>query len=43
MSRTANLRNLILKAKHAYYYSGVPVCKEAFWRLRSSMLDRWSA
>lgn len=29
MSRTANLRNLILKAKHAYYYSGEPVMSDA--------------
>ena len=29
MSRTATLRNLILKAKHAYYYSGEPVMSDA--------------
>ncbi|PIQ51611.1 MAG: NAD-dependent DNA ligase LigA [Comamonadaceae bacterium CG12_big_fil_rev_8_21_14_0_65_59_15] len=29
MSRTATLRNLILKAKHAYYYSNEPVMSDA--------------
>ena len=29
MHRIANLRNLILKAKHAYYYSGEPVMSDA--------------
>ena len=29
MSRTTALRNLILKAKHAYYYSGEPVMSDA--------------
>ena len=29
MSRTATLRNLILKAKHAYYYSNEPVLTDA--------------
>ena len=29
MSRTATLRNLILKAKHAYYYSGEPIMSDA--------------
>ncbi len=29
MSRTNTLRNLILKAKHAYYYSGDPVMSDA--------------
>ncbi|MBK6295155.1 MAG: hypothetical protein IPF55_13385 [Rhodoferax sp.] len=29
MSRVTTLRNLILKAKHAYYYSGTPVMSDA--------------
>ncbi len=29
MTRTANLRNLILKAKHAYYYSNEPIMTDA--------------
>lgn len=29
MSRIADLRNLILKAKHAYYYSGEPIMSDA--------------
>ncbi len=29
MSRTITLRNLILKAKHAYYYSGEPIMSDA--------------
>lgn len=29
MSRITTLRNLILKAKHAYYYSGEPVMSDA--------------
>lgn len=29
MSRIINLRNLILKAKHAYYYSGKPIMSDA--------------
>lgn len=29
MSRTDDLRNLILKAKHAYYYSGEPIMSDA--------------
>jgi len=29
MSRTTDLRNLILKAKHAYYYSGEPIMSDA--------------
>ena len=29
MSRISDLRNLILKAKHAYYYSGEPIMSDA--------------
>lgn len=29
MTRTTTLRNLILKAKHAYYYSGEPIMSDA--------------
>ena len=29
MSRTSDLRSLILKAKHAYYYSGEPIMSDA--------------
>lgn len=29
VSRTTDLRNLILKAKHAYYYSGEPIMSDA--------------
>ncbi|MDP2369286.1 NAD-dependent DNA ligase LigA [Rhodoferax sp.] len=29
MSRVTTLRNLILKAKHAYYYSGAPIMSDA--------------
>ena len=28
MTRTNNLRNLILRAKHAYYYSGEPIMSD---------------
>jgi NAD-dependent DNA ligase len=29
MSRITELRNLIIKAKHAYYYSGEPMMEDA--------------
>jgi DNA ligase (NAD+) len=29
VTQIANLRNLILKAKHAYYYSGEPIMSDA--------------
>ena len=29
MTRTSDLRNLILKAKHAYYYSNEPIMSDA--------------
>lgn len=42
MTRTSHLRNLILKAKHAYYYTGEPIMSDAEYDALEDELRRFS-